>query len=205
MRDITNPAANAGSDGTFNEDTPITLDGSTSSDNVGITAYKWAFTDVTTKTLTGPKPTYTFTTPGVYTLTLNVTDAAGNWATDALVITVLDITKPVANAGQDQTGKVGASVTFDAGASSDNVDIVSYEWNFGDGTTGTGKTTTHTYTSPGTYTVTLTVKDTAGNSATVSKTVTVLAPEAFPIWIVGAAIALIGIAVATTILVKKRK
>jgi PKD repeat protein len=212
--DITKPIANAGSDRTVNEDTSITLDGSASSDNIGITAYTWTFTDVTIKTLTGPKPTYTFNTPGVYTITLNVTDAAGNWATDTVVITVLDVTKPVANAGQDQTVNVGTTVTFDAGGSTDNVGVVAYEWDFGDGTTGTGKSATHAYTNPGTYTVTLTVKDAAGNSATDTITVTVLpaeAPppppaEAFPMWVVGAvaAIAAIGIAVAT-ILWKRRK
>jgi parallel beta-helix repeat protein len=205
--DTTKPVANAGADQTVNEDTQITLDGSSSADNVGLAAYTWTFTDVTPKTLTGSKPTYTFNTPGVYTITLNVTDAAGNWATDTLIITVSDITKPVANAGQDKTVKVGTTVTFDAGESTDNVGIVSYEWNFGDETTGTGKTTTHTYANAGTYTVTLTVKDAAGNTATHSITVTVLPEEAFPMWMIGAAVAAIaiGIAAAATLLWKRRK
>jgi PKD repeat protein len=205
--DTTNPAANAGSDQTVNEDILVTLDASASTDNVAITAYTWTFTDVTVKTLTGAKPTYTFNTPGVYTITLNVTDAAGNWATDTVIITVLDITKPVANAGQDQTVNVGATVTFDASGSSDNVGVVSYEWNFGDETTGTGKTTTHTYASQGTYTVTLTVKDSAGNSATDTITITVHAAEGIPMWIIGAAIGVVALATAaaTLILWKRRK
>jgi parallel beta-helix repeat protein len=210
--DVTKPTANAGSDKTVNEDTLVTLDASDSSDNVGIVSYTWTFTDVTVKTLTGAKPTYTFNTPGVYAITLNVTDAAGNWATDTVVITVLDITNPVANAGSDKTVNVGATVTFDASGSSDNVGVVSYEWNFGDGTTGTGKTTTHTYANAETYTVILTVKDAADNSATNSITVTVRSAEAppppteaFPMWIIGVAIAAIGIAVAATLLLRKRK
>jgi parallel beta-helix repeat protein len=205
--DITKPIANAGSDRTVNEDTQITLDGSASSDNVAITTYTWTFTDVTIKTLTGQKPTYTFNTPGVYTMTLNVTDAAGNWATDTVVITVLDITKPVANAGSDKTINVGTAVTFDAGGSTDNVGIVSYEWNFGDGTTGTGIKATHTYASQGTYTATLTVKDSAGNTATDSITITVHAAEGIPMWIIGAAISAVALATAaaTLILWKRRK
>lgn len=205
--DVTKPVANAGSDQTVNEDSPITLDGSASSDNVGITAYTWTFTDGATKTLTEEKPTYTFNTPGVYTITLNVTDAEGNWATDTIIITALDITKPVANAGQDQTVNVGTTVTFDAGASSDNVGIVSYQWDFGDETTGTGKTVTHTYANPGTYTVTLTVKDAAGNSAIHSIGVTVLAAGVPLIWIIGVivVIATIGIALVATLLLRKRK
>ena len=111
---------------------------------------------------------------------------------------VLDTTKPTANAGQDQTVNVGATVTFDGGGSTDNVGIVSYEWDFGDGTTGTGATTSHTYTNPGTYTVTLTVKDAAGNTDSI--TITVLSAEAppaegFPLWVI--AVAVVAIAIAT--------
>ncbi|MGB9135105.1 MAG: PKD domain-containing protein, partial [Candidatus Bathyarchaeia archaeon] len=45
-----------------------------------------------------------------------------------------------------------ATVAFDGGGSTDNVGIVSYVWDFGDSSTGTGRATTHIYTSPGTYT-----------------------------------------------------
>lgn len=57
-------------------------------------------------------------------------------------------------------------MAFDAGDSTDNVGIASYEWNFGDGTSGTGITTTHEFANAGTYTVKLTVEDAAGNQAT---------------------------------------
>jgi parallel beta-helix repeat protein len=203
--DFTDPVADAGSDRTVNEDVPTTLDGSGSTDNVGITSYTWTFTDVTVKTLTGDKPTYTFSNPGVYTITLSVTDAAGNWAIDTVVITVLDVTDPVANAGQDQTVNVGETVSFDAGGSTDNVGIVSYEWDFGDETSGTGKTVTHEYANAGTYTVTLTVEDAAGNQATDTVVVTVNLAEAFPWWIAAAGIVAVGVVVAAAILWRRRK
>jgi len=166
--DATKPVADAGSDQTVNEDTLVTLDGSSSTDNVGITVYTWTFTDVTTKTLFGEKPTYTFNMPGVYTITLNVTDAAGNWAIDTVVITVLDVTKPVADAGPDQTVTEDALITFNGSQSSDNVDIIKYTWAFTDVTPKTlsGKNPTYLFTTPGTYIVTLTVEDAAGNNAT---------------------------------------
>jgi PKD repeat protein/fibronectin type 3 domain-containing protein len=171
--DSTKPTPSAGADQTIDEDTVVAFDGSTSTDNIGVTAYAWTFTDVIIKTLSGSKPTYTFSTPGVYTVTMNVSDAAGNWAVDTVVITVEDVTKPVADAGQNRTTTVGLAVNFDASASSDNVGIVSYEWDFGDGTGAMSETTNHVYASKGTYTVVLTVKDAAGNVGTASLTVTV--------------------------------
>jgi len=204
--DFTDPIADAGSDRTVNEDILTTLDGSGSTDNVGVTSYIWTFTDVTLKTLTGDKPTYTFSNPGVFTVALNVTDAAGNWATDTVVITVLDVTDPAANAGQDQTVNVGETVTFDAGSSTDNVGVVSYDWDFGDETFGIGRTATHEYTNAGTYTVTLTVKDAAGNQATDTVVVTVNVAEVFPWWIVAAAsIVAVGVVVVAVILWRRRK
>jgi len=174
--DTTKPTANAGADQTVNEDTMVTFDASASTDENGIATYTWTFTDVTTKTLTGEKPTYTFNAPGVYTITLNVTDAAGNWAIDTVIITVSDITKPVANAGSDQTVTEDTIVTFNASQSSDNVGIMNYTWTFVDVTPQTLKGTkpTYNFTTPGTYIVTLTVKDAAGNQATDTVTITVL-------------------------------
>jgi len=124
------------------------------------------------------------------------------------IIEVVDVEPPKANAGQNRTVNVGETVIFDASGSTDNVGIVSYEWDFGDGTTETGITKNHIYTSLGKYTVTLTVRDLAGNTDTDSITVTVLSKETFPTWIlgaIGAAVVAIGIAVATTFLWKKRK
>jgi PKD repeat protein len=191
--DTTKPTANAGINQTVNEDTRVTFDASASRDENGIAGYTWTFEDVTLQTLTGKNPAYTFATPGTYAITLNVTDATGNWATDTFVISVLDVTKPVAYASQDQTVNVGAVVSFADDGSTDNVGIAIYLWDFGDGTTETGKTTSHIYTSPGTFTVTLTVKDPTGNTATDSVIVTVLSAE--PLWwVVGMAVGTILIA-----------
>lgn len=87
--DTTKPAANAGVDQTINEEAEVTFDGSASQDENGIASYMWTFTDVTPQTLRGENPTYTFTTPGTYTVTLTVEDAAGNTATDTVTINVL--------------------------------------------------------------------------------------------------------------------
>src|SRR5687767_8030871 len=81
---------------------------------------------------------------------------------------------PVANAGGPYTVIEGSQVAFDASATTDEgSDIVSYVWSFGDGTTGTGATPTHTYEVMGTYAVTLVVTDAEGahDDATIAVTV----------------------------------
>lgn len=176
------PTANAGPDQTVDEDILVVFNGSVSWDNVGIRNYAWTFMDVTLQTLIGLNPNYTFKTPGLYDVTLNVTDAGGLSDTDMVLITVRDVTPPVVHAGSDQTVRVGTSVAFDASGSSDNVAIISYEWDFGDGANGTGVTTTHTYTQLGTYVVKLTVKDAAGNKATSSVKIEVILIE--PFWLI---------------------
>lgn len=174
VRDVTPPVAEAGEEQTVEEKTVVTLDGSRSTDNVEIASYVWSFVDITPKTLDGVTATYNFEEPGTYTITLNVTDTSWNWGTDTVTISVLDMTDPIAEAGSDKIVAANKSLTFDASNSSDNVGIVSYEWDFGDGTKGTGLTANHVYTDTGNYTVVLTVGDEDGNSGTDSVTVTVV-------------------------------
>ncbi|MGC9308950.1 MAG: PKD domain-containing protein [Thermoplasmatota archaeon] len=69
---------------------------------------------------------------------------------------------PVADAGGPYSGYVGDTILFDGSGSYDpDGPILNYTWNFGDGDKGYGEITTHTYTSPGDYTVTLTVLSSA--------------------------------------------
>jgi len=70
---------------------------------------------------------------------------------------------------------VGEEVTFDASPSYDpDSRITSYDWDFGDGSTGSGKETSHIYSSEGGYTVTLKVTDDKGATGSTSKTIEVL-------------------------------
>jgi PKD repeat protein len=85
---------------------------------------------------------------------------------------------PIADAAGPYDGLVGELVTFDGTGSSDDGTIVAYAWDFGDGSSGSGEVTDHVYGAEGTYTVTLTVTDNDGNTASDQTTATIADPGA---------------------------
>lgn len=85
-------------------------------------------------------------------------------------------TAPTARANGPYSGRVGTAVQFNSTGTVDpDGSIAAYVWNFGDGTTGSGASPTHTYTTAGTYTARLTVTDDRGASGTDQATVTIAA------------------------------
>ena len=174
------PVANAGPDQEVDEDTLVEFDGSGSSDDVDVVSWTWAIPSLSVD-MDGVSPTYTFPEPGVYTVELVVSDTIGQDSeVDSMVVTVLDVTEPVADAGTDQDVSFGDVVTFDGSGSSDNVAVASYEWTFDDDGPEalTGVSPTYTFSAPGVFTVTLTVADAAGNEDVDTMTVTVVDDEA---------------------------
>ncbi len=69
----------------------------------------------------------------------------------------------------------GLTCSFNGTSSTDDNGISSYSWTFGDGATGTGSTTSRTYAAAGTYSVSLTVRDTANQTNVRTQSVTVTA------------------------------
>jgi len=90
---------------------------------------------------------------------------------------------PVANfTYSPQKGEAPLTVTFDASLSYDpDGQIVRYDWDFGDGTFGSGKIVTHTYTREGLFQVRLIVTDDKGKTGIIIKNVEVLRPNLPPI------------------------
>jgi len=142
----------------------ITFDGSGSSDSDGtIIDYDWDFGDGNYGN--GETTTHIYTSGGTFTVILAVEDDDGATDTDTTYAYINEY--PVADAGSSKYGKPGQSIQFDGSGSNDpDGNIVSYEWNFGDGHTGSGMKPNHVYQNKGTYTVTLTVEDDDGATDT---------------------------------------
>ena len=177
ITDIGIPFAETGVDLEISQHETVYFDGSMSYDNWKIVNYTWNFSNRMEEiTLYGEKPEYTFDDAGFYRIILNVTDPDGNWDTDLINVTVLDITDPVAHAGEDLIINQFDEVQFDGCESSDNVGIVSYYWYFEyDGTQNDFDEVSFNFTfiHSGEYYITLVVKDLAGNENTTSIKITV--------------------------------
>ncbi|MBU0572098.1 SBBP repeat-containing protein [Patescibacteria group bacterium] len=101
--------------------------------------------------------------------------------TDAFVAYYSTNSSPIANAGQDLIIEEGFDLILSGSGSYDQdgfIDIVNYDWDFGDGLTSSGETMSHTFTDNGIYSVTLTVTDAEGkfDSDTVTFTVNNVSP-----------------------------
>jgi PKD repeat protein len=178
VRVVESPVADGGPDLTVCANTQFQLDGSKSRDFDGVVNnYFWDFGDGTTGG--GATPTKAYTRAGTYRVVLTVTgDQVGdcdNTDTDEVIVTVHEA--PVAQFTSLAAAPVRQVVSFDAAAStSQGAKIVAYEWNFGDGKTGVGKTAAHAYDRAGKFIAVLTIKtdaQTSCNSATAQRVITI--------------------------------
>jgi len=180
------PVAEAGND-VFTEGLwPAILDGTRSTDDVGIARYEWDFGDGTTGS--GARPAHTYWAPGIYEATLTVFDRVGQSDTDTVrVVRRIANDDPAADAGGPyQAGAGGPPAHFDGLGSADDFGVLKYLWDTddqvdsdGDGDFDNdidvvGARPMFTYAAAGDYTVTLTVEDGAGQSARDTALVTVL-------------------------------
>lgn len=142
-----------------------------------ITSVSIDFGDGTQGTLQGNTTSvqHVYITGGTYPVTAIATDSSGASGSASTVI-VVGSAGVASFTVTPASPTRGTAATFDGSASTSSSTITSFRWDFGDGTTGTGVTVVHNYSaalSAGTYTVTLTITDSANRSATTSKQITV--------------------------------
>lgn len=157
---------------------PLTVNADGSGSTPGsapITTYSFDFGGAAVGPQAGAAASFTLTTPGTTTVTLTVTDAAGNSATDTGTVVTTDVRGPTAALTLSAaTGPAPLAVTADASASAPgSAPINQYTVNFGDGTVAGTPTATHTYETTGTFTVTATVTDANGRQQSATRQVTV--------------------------------
>ncbi|MHC1765372.1 MAG: PKD domain-containing protein [Verrucomicrobiia bacterium] len=154
----------------------VQFNGSASYDpDASLVGYAWNFGDGTSAS--GAVASHTYAAAGSYTATLTVTDSSGLTGTASVTVTVLapnNAPAAVISTAAVQ-GNAPFAVSFDASGSSDpDGDALSFQWNFGDGTSASGPTATHTYQTAGNYVAKLTVTDARGASSSDTVSITVL-------------------------------
>jgi len=157
----------------------VSFDGSTST---GATSYTWFFGDPNdTATGSGAQASHVYTQPGTYTVKLDASAPGSSCAQGVCIneavqtVTVLPGTlptlsgaflSPACNSSTNScTAVAGAPVTLSAA----DARGTTYAWIFGDGTTGSGASVTHTWSTAQTYTVSLAVSATGYMGGTSSQ------------------------------------
>lgn len=127
-------------------------------------SFLYDFGDGTTSTL--QNPVHTYTTPGVYDIKVYVYGSPQNGScVDSMIKTAyVTVREPLADFMSPVTTACAPAVINFSNLSAD---ADNYLWNFGDSTTSTNDTTTHIYTTPGTYTVSLIAQTNNGCSDTI--------------------------------------
>ncbi|RMH69232.1 MAG: PKD domain-containing protein [Gemmatimonadetes bacterium] len=155
----------------------ISFSSAGSSDSDGsIVSYLWDFGDGTTSS--AANPSHTYQTAGTYAIHLTVTDDDSATGMDQTTATIENPNAaPTANANGTYSGLTGQAISFSSAGSSDSDgSIVSYLWDFGDGTTSTVANPSHTYQTAGTYAIHLTVTDDDGATGMDQTTATISDP-----------------------------
>src|SRR4029453_18853800 len=131
-----------------------------------VTSWLWDFGDNTTSTVQNP-PAHSYGAPGSYTVKLTAPGPGGSVTKTATTAINVVAAAPVANFTMTPaSGSAPLNVTF---TNTPTGSVTSWLWDFGDNTTSTAQSPSHTYSAPGSYTVKLTA---TGPGGTATRTAT---------------------------------
>jgi PKD repeat protein len=140
----------------------------------------WSFGDGTGGE--GQTLTKTYSRPGVYTVTVTASVGVGQVATNSTTVTVSAPVFPLqVNPGGPYSGSVGQPIVFTGEAFGGTAaGPYNFRWSFGDGTVASGTSVSHVYSSPGQFTVTLSVTTPLGQSGSAT-TSALISPSVQPV------------------------
>lgn len=145
---------------------PVTFTGTGTTVTSGALTYSWNFGDGTTGT--GAVASHSYSTHGDYTVTLTVRDAGGLTTTATQSISLLAPPATPTVVALPVAGTPNSIIQLTAAATDPQGGALTYTWDFGDGSTGTGATSSHAYSAPGNFTVRATATNALGLSSTSS-------------------------------------
>jgi len=177
---ITSPA----SDTTIAVGNTVAFQG-TVSGGAGEVSYSWSFSGAAPDSADMSPGTVIFSVPGLYTVAFTATDTLGAGSTDKVTITVVPDGTPVAEIAtpaSNMTVVQGQSVSFQGSARGGD-GALSYAWSFGGAAPASSQMNPGTvvFSSPGTYAVVFSVRDTDGDVSSDSVTITVSRSNSMPV------------------------
>jgi len=143
-----------------------------------ITSWVWNFGDGTTFTDNNTTTQHAFSSPGLYNVSLTVTDADG-CVKSKTINSLIRVTYPFPSLSVDTFSCANDLFLIDATATNTTANAT-YYWNFGNGSVDStsGPSLNYSYNSNGVYNLTLTVVDDNGCDSTISKNIYIVKPEA---------------------------
>ncbi|MBV1907855.1 MAG: PKD domain-containing protein [Kangiellaceae bacterium] len=150
-------------------DLQVTFTDSSSDSDGTVASWSWDFGDGNTSS--DQNPVHDYTAGGTYTVALTVTDDLGS--TDVSTQSISVVAPNAAPTADFSFTATELTVDFTDSSSDSDGSVDSWSWDFGDGNTSSVQNPSHSYTSAGTYTASVTVTDNEGATDTSSQTVTV--------------------------------
>jgi parallel beta-helix repeat protein len=187
------PTADAGGPYSGIVNTPISFDGSGSSIhyiNGSITKYEWKFFGDDTWHDLGSKPTHTYSSVGTYFVSLRVTDTSGYQGINSTSATITTTNSPpgTPRISGPESGQLNTVYTYSITSTDPDGNNVHFLIDWGDGTTmtspvvgsGDAYEVSHSWTTAGVHTITVTAKDTYEASSGAGTLAVAISAKAIP-------------------------